>query len=255
MLEADRVQLVKTESKWLFGQPASDARIRLIGFPFAGGSVAAFQGWSEGLGPQIGLQIVSLPGRGSRLFDPPCDDWPTLVDVLCAELAPLFDRPVAFFGHSLGALLAFETARALRSRGLPLHSLWLSGAEAPHRRALKRRLHDLPERDLIEALRDYNGTPAELLDHAEMMELLLPGIRADFALSERYVWQDQEGGLTCPMHLLLGDADPYVELPRALAWSELGAAGMTRHDFNGDHFFLNPHQQAIWQRLQDGLRV
>ena len=163
--------------------------------------------------------MAQLPGRGVRLFDPPMADLDELVARLTRAVADLADRPFLFFGHSVGALMAFEVARQLRRAGRPVPvSLWVSGAEGPRTRLLRRQLHQLEEAELIEALREYNGTAQEMLDDRELMQLVLPGVRADFALSERYAYRP-EPPLDLPIHVLLGESD---ELRRAGAGRRLG---------------------------------
>jgi medium-chain acyl-[acyl-carrier-protein] hydrolase len=219
--------------------------MRLFLFPFAGGNASTFLPWQELIGPRLELRVAQLPGRGVRLFDPPIREMDELVARLTRAVADLSDRPFVFFGHSLGALVAFEVARQLRRAGRPgPTSLWASGAEGPRTRLIRRRLHALADAELIEALREYNGTAPEMLDDREMMELLLPGLRADFALHERYTYR-AEPPLDLPIHVLLGNADPYVEIDRAAGWAFETSQPGQRHIYPGDHFFLYPHQRSI----------
>lgn len=219
--------------------------MRLFFFPFAGGNANAFLPWQALIGPRLELRVAQLPGRGARLFDPPLAELDELVARLTRAVAGLADRPFVFFGHSVGALLAFEVARQLRRTGRPMPvSLWVSGAEGPRTRMVKGRLHDLAEAELIEALREYNGTAAEMLDDRELMQLVLPGVRADFALSECYVYR-AEPPLDLPIHVLTGEDDPFVEPERAAGWSQESSQPVRRHVYPGDHFFLNDHQQSI----------
>jgi medium-chain acyl-[acyl-carrier-protein] hydrolase len=225
--------------------------VRLFLFPFAGGNASAFLPWQELLGPRLELRVAQLPGRGVRLFEPPMTDMDELVARLTRAVASLADRPFVLFGHSLGALVAFEVARQLRRAGRPGPvSLWVSGAEGPRTRLVRRRLHELDDPELIEALRDYNGTAPEMLDDREMMGLLLPGLRADFALDECYRYR-AEPPLDLPIHLLVGDADPHVEHDRATGWSWETSQPVQQHCYPGDHFFLYPHQQSITALLAE----
>ena len=225
--------------------------VRLFLFPFAGGNASTFLPWQDLLGPRVELRVAQLPGRGVRLFDPPVAEMDELVARLTRAVAGLADRPFAFFGHSLGALLAFEVTRQVRRAGRPgPASQWVSGAEGPRTRSVRRRLHDLGDAELIEALREYNGTAPEMLADREMMELVLPGLRADFALNERYTYR-AEPPLDLPIHLLLGDADPYVESGRADGWAWETSQPVQRRCYPGDHFFLYAHQQSIAALLAD----
>lgn len=234
-----------TVQPWFCRASDVEAPVRLFCFPFAGGNAAAFLPWQSLLGPDVELWVAQLPGRGARLFETPLDEMDDLVAQLTGVVADHADRPFALFGHSLGALVAFEVARALRRDGLPApRSLWVAGAEGPSTQSVKPWLHNLPDKDLIDALRDYGGTPDELLDDPEMMELLLPGLRADLALDERYTYR-AEAPLDLPLHLLLGDQDPHVEPACATGWSQESSQPVHRHIFAGDHFFLFPHQETI----------
>ncbi|HEX8768708.1 MAG TPA: alpha/beta fold hydrolase, partial [Jatrophihabitans sp.] len=180
-----------------------------------------------------------------RLFDEPIAEMGELVARLTRAVASLADRPFVFFGHSVGALIAFEVTRQLRRAGRPGPvSLWVSGAEGPRTRLVRRRLHDLEEAELIQALREYNGTEPEMLEDREMMELVLPGIRADFALHECYTYR-AEPPLDLPIHVLLGDADPYVEAERAAGWAWETSQPVQQHCYPGHHFFLYDHQRSI----------
>ena len=239
------------DGSWFTAGTNPAGAMRLFLFPFAGGNASSFLPWQQLLGPRLELRIAQLPGRGVRLFEPPVADMDELVARLTRAVAGLADRPFAFFGHSVGALVAFEVARQLRRAHRPAPvSLWVSGAEGPQTRATRRRLHELADAELIEALREYNGTEPEMLEDREMMELLLPGLRADFALNERYGYR-AEPPLDLPIHVLLGDADPYVEPGRAAGWALETSEPVREHVYPGDHFFLYAHQRSITALLAD----
>ncbi|GAA1939386.1 thioesterase II family protein [Amycolatopsis minnesotensis] len=233
-----------TTDPWL-QPPVAPGTTRLFCFPFAGGNGPAFKLWRSALAPDTEVWAVMLPARGPRLADPPVTSMAELVSHLADAIAKLTDKPFAFFGHSLGSLVAFETTRELRRRGLPLPQvLWASGAEGPRTREVKRHLHGLPHDEFIEALRGYNGTPAELLEHREIMELLYPALQADFGMAEQYEYRE-EPPLALPIHALYGHADPHVEYERVQGWAHETTHRLSLHGFDGDHFFLFPHQEAI----------
>lgn len=232
-------------SRW-FGSVAQAAGgAQVFVFPHAGGIAASFLQWQAMAGPELSLQVAQMPARGIRMHEPPADDVAEVVDQLTTAVVERASGPFLLFGHSLGALVAFEVTRELRRRGAPDPlALLVSGAEAPQTRLIRRRFHELDDAGLIEALRDFGATPAELLADREMMELILPGVRADFALSERYTYR-AEPPLALPVHVLLGDRDEHVDLDRAAGWALECAAPPQRHVFAGGHFFLADHQAEI----------
>jgi len=240
-------------SPWFIRAPAARGRLRLYCFSYAGGSAGSYLPWQAALGREIELCAVQLPGRGGRLAEAPLASLRQLVGTLAAELRSHVDRPFAFFGHSLGALVAFELVRQLRMLGSALpRQLIVSGCEAPHRRQAARALHTLPDAELIEALRGYNGTPPEVLAHRELMALLLPAVRADFSMAETYSYQ-QQAPLALPLTVLAGRGDEYVDAERVEAWRHESSASCEVHWFQGDHFFLHSEQAAVLACLRQAL--
>lgn len=236
---------MSTSASWFSRSTGTTADVRLFYFPFAGGNAAAILPWQAELGGSIELQVAQLPGRGTRRLEAPICDWTELVTRLTGAVIELAERPFAFYGHSLGALMAFEVTRELRRRGLPgPRCLWASGAEGPQTRSIKQWMCDLPDDELIAALHHYGGTPAELLADRELMDLLLPALRADFGLSEHYRYR-AEASLELPIRIVRGDADPHVEGHRAAGWALETTVPVTEHVYPGDHFFIYPHRAAI----------
>lgn len=220
-------------------------RLRLFCFPYAGGSATAFSPWSTHLPAWVDLVGVQLPGRGVRLAEPPFTDIEALLDALAPVIEVEGQTPYAFFGHSLGGLLAFGLARQLRRRGapLPVH-LFVSASSAPHLRLAMPPLHLLDDDALLNALRDYNGTPPEALAHRELMALLLPAIRADFALRASYRHRE-DAPLATPITVFAGARDPHVSPEQSDGWRECTTARCALHRLDGDHFFLHAHAASI----------
>ncbi len=153
--------------------------------------------------------------------------------------------PFAFYGHSLGSLIAFELARHCRRHKLPMPvHLIVSGCNAPPLRGKSKRLHELPDDQLIEKLRDYNGTPREILDNRDLMRLLLPAVRADFALGADYHYE-AEAPLPIPLTALSGKNDKHVEAGDLRAWQKETSVAYREHWFDGDHFFINEARQLV----------
>jgi len=238
----------KSSNKWfLFPRPNPAAALRLFCFHYAGGSAHAFHDWPGRLSPGIEMVAIQLPGRGHRLSEPHVRRLAPLSRVVAQELLPYLDKPFVFFGHSLGALLCFETARSLRreNRRQPEH-LFVSATEAPHRRRLKESLSDLPKIALVEKLREFNGAPAEVLQNDELLDLMLPTTRADFEICETYEYHP-EPPLECPMTIYGGLEDREVEAWRLAAWSEMTVGGSEVRMFPGGHFYINSLQAIFLQ--------
>ncbi|KYC29188.1 putative thioesterase [Sterolibacterium denitrificans] len=253
--------------KWLIcpaarASPSRSApRLRLYCFPYSGGNAAAFVPWQREIDPAIELCAVQLPGRGARFREPPCTSFKALIrtlgDVLQAQQsrAPL---PFAFYGHSLGALIAFELARHCRRHGLPMPAhLIVSGCNAPPLKEKSKRLHELPDDQLIEKLRDYNGTPREILDNRELMQLLLPTVRADFALGADYRYED-ESPLPIPLTALSGRQDRHVHDDEGgesglCGWRRQTSAAYREQWFEGGHFFINESRRQVLDCLAGAL--
>jgi surfactin synthase thioesterase subunit len=219
-------------------KPNSVTRLRLFCFPHAGASALIYRSWHEGLPADIEVCPIQLPGRGTHLMERPFTQLTPLVEVLARALAPLLDMPFAFFGHSLGALVSFELAlRVRRQYGRHPVRLLVSAARAPqfpHRRSP---IHALPEKEFLAELRWLNGTPSELLDHKELMEIMLPLLRADFAVYETYSYSNGTP-LNCPISAFGGLQDQRVNDRDLLGWRAQTNGAFSLRMLPGDHFFL-----------------
>ena len=202
-----------------------------------------FRRWPLWLPRDVELCAVQLPGREDRLAERPYASVPDLI----GALTPALDvrRPFALFGHSLGALLAFETARALRRAGGPEPAvLFVSGSSAPHLEDTEPPLSRLSDTQLVAQLQRLRGTPDPVLQDAELMALLLPVLRADFALYESYAYRD-EPPLACPIVAFGGDADVRVPVHEIDLWAAHTTGGVSRQMFAGDHFFVQSAQPLL----------
>lgn len=237
-------------SPWLFRpRPQPAGRIRLFCFPYSGAGASIFVSWAGALPPGIELCAVQLPGRETRLAEPPERHLDTLVERILPALGPYLEGPFAFFGHSMGALLAFELARALRRSGGPLPALLVaSGHRAPHLPDPHPPAHALPEPELLDELRRLNGTPPEVLEHPELRAILLPILRADFAVCETYAYR-AEPPLACPITAFGGLEDGDVTRDELAAWREQTTAGFSLRMFPGDHFFCNTARPLVLHAL------
>jgi medium-chain acyl-[acyl-carrier-protein] hydrolase len=229
-------------SRWLLCfAPRPAARVRLFCFSHAGGGAAMYRAWLDALPPTIELCAVQLPGRESRLREPAFTSMQRLVEALLPELMARTDRPYALFGHSMGALVAFEAARALQSVSAlrQPHRLLVSGRRAPHLADTEAPMHPLSDDAFVaEIRRRYGGIPDEVLRHRELLELLLPGLRADIAAIETHAFVPGPP-LGCALSVFGGDADPRATREQLAAWQLHSDAATRLHVFSGDHFYLN----------------
>jgi medium-chain acyl-[acyl-carrier-protein] hydrolase len=240
---------------WIVGRkPNPQARLRLFCFPYAGGAASVFRNWSDGLPTDIEVCPVQFPGRGTRLLEPPFSQLKLLVEALTEALHPLLDKPFALFGHSLGSLVSFELARQLRTnhQTRPVR-LFVSAGFAPQIPHRSLPIHDLPEKAFSAELLRLNGTPEELLRHKELMEIVLPSLRADFALYENYRYLS-EPPLNCPISTFGGLSDERVKQGDLEGWREQTSVSFSIRMFPGDHFFLNAAQPLLLRALSHELR-
>jgi medium-chain acyl-[acyl-carrier-protein] hydrolase len=236
--------------RWLaYREVNPRARLRLFCFPYAGGGASAYRGWAPALPFDVEVCPVQLPGRESRLREPAFNRPEPLIAALAEALQSHLDLPFAFFGHSMGALLSFELARELRRRGgsLPLH-LFVSGRRAPQVPVREEDIHDLPEPEFIAKLRELNGTPEEVLQHSELMRLLVPVLRADFAVNETYMFQPEEP-FGMGISAFGGLADAEVNRADLVGWREQTRGAFRLRMLPGDHFFLHSARDLLTEAV------
>jgi|SRR5437588_5725224 len=239
---------------WLVRFKASpQARVRLFCFPYAGGAAHIFRTWPQRLPGFVDLWAVQPPGRGNRLRERPLMTLNELVAAAAPAFYPFRDRPFVFFGHSMGAMIAFELTRRLREagRGMPARLL-LSGCRAPqlaHARAIT---YDLPDPEFLAEIRRLKGTPAEVLDNPELLQFVLPLLRADFAVTQTYEYTEGPP-LTCPFTVFGGVEDGEVGREMLVAWREHTAASFSLHMLPGGHFFLHSSQDLLLKVISEEL--
>ena len=230
---------------WLSGQslrPGSALRLFLI--PPAGGSSLIFRGWEDAMPAGVDACPIHLPGRGNRLFEPLFTRLEPLVRSLGQALLPALDRPFAFFGHSMGALVAFELSRFLRKvHGTEPEVLFVSGGRAPHIPE-GRRDYLLPDAEFVEELRRLDGTPAEILDNPEALQLLLPIVRADFEATQTYEYWE-EPPLSRRISAFGGGRDTTTPEELLLPWSEHTTGPFSLHMLPGGHFFIEESRPQL----------
>ncbi|MFN8596429.1 MAG: thioesterase domain-containing protein [Anaerolineae bacterium] len=244
--------------RWLaVGTLNPHARLRLFCFPYSGAGTTIFRAWSRSFPPEIEVCPVRLPGRENRIDEPPFRQMTALVQATAAALWSYLDRPFAFFGHSMGALLSFELARLLRRQyRVEPAQLFVSGHSAPHLRDTDSPCYALPEEEFVAKLRELHGTPDEVLDNAELRQLILPTLRADFEVCETYAYEEATP-LDCPITALGGAQDMFVTRTALEAWAAHTHTRFNAQLLPGDHFFLHaahtPLIRTIVQELASTL--
>jgi surfactin synthase thioesterase subunit len=231
--------------------PVEEARVRLVCFPHAGGSASFYFPLSQTMAPSIEVTAVQYPGRQDRRHEKPVDDVSRLADLIAEELGPWTDLPLALFGHSLGATLAFEVARRLERAGTAPLALFASGRRAPSRHR-DERVHQADDRTLLAQLKKLNGTDAQVFGDEEVVRMILPALRGDYRAAETYRYRPGPR-LSCPVHALTGDDDAMVTVEEASAWGEHTTGPFELRVYQGGHFFLTAHARAIQELISDHL--
>jgi medium-chain acyl-[acyl-carrier-protein] hydrolase len=225
--------------------PNPQAKLRLFCLPYSGAGASVFYSWAGYLAPLAEVCAVEFPGHGRRLAEPLIDGMAPLVEELATGLQPHLGKPFAVLGHSMGALLGFELSRHLgrHSDIRPLH-LYVSGHVAPQVSSSAEPIHNLPEPEFVQRIRELDGTPEEALESQELQELILPILRADFKVCETYTYEEDEP-LNVPMTALGGLADKYVRRKDLQAWSHQTRGPFSLRMFPGGHFFIKTATRSV----------
>lgn len=237
-------------------KPSPDPSVRLFCFSYAGGSATIYQSWAEIFPPDIEVHCVQLPGREWRLKEQPFTRLGPLVDELVDVVGGA--QPYALFGHSLGALIAFELARAMRRAGRPGPAhLFVSAHRAPQLPREEPTIHDADDDLFTAGLETLSGTPPELLANEGLMELIRPVLRADFELAETYEYSD-ERSLGCPISAFGGLGDHVTSRGKLEPWREQTSSEFLLRMIPGGHFFVTESRdlvlRAVFKDLMCSLR-
>jgi surfactin synthase thioesterase subunit len=234
-------------------RPVGDGGEQLVCFPHAGGSASFYLPVAAALSPAVDVVAIQYPGRQDRLREPPIDDIALLADRIYARLRVTADRPVTFFGHSMGAIVAFEVARRLEADGRTITRLFASGRRAPSTRR-EEAIHLRDDAGIVAELRRLGGTSSALLQHDEILRAALPALRADYRAIETYAC-DPQATVSCPISVLLGDDDTRVTFDEASAWASHTTGAYDIHKFPGGHFYLVERLSDVMEILRQHFGV
>ncbi|MGZ3147201.1 thioesterase II family protein [Lentzea chajnantorensis] len=233
-----------TSNAWLRRfRPRDSAPVRLVCLPHAGGSATYFLPVAAALDPSVDVLAVQYPGRQDRRTEPFVRTIDELAELVTEQLSGWTDRPLALFGHSMGATLGFEVARRLERAGTVPVALFVSGRRAPSC-FRDERVHQEDDEQLLADVRALSGTDARLFGDEEIMRMVLPALRADYEAAETYRYEPGEP-LRAPVVSMVGDADSKVTVDEARAWDRHTSGEFDFHVYPGGHFFLDEHATAV----------
>lgn len=225
-----------------------DAGLRLVCFPYAGGSATAFREWPQLLPSTVEIVAIQYPGRNDRFAEALVPDLTTLADEITEAIAPELGRNTIFFGHSLGATLAFEVARRLRPKfPAPLARLIVSARRAPSVPQLRHEV--LGDQDLRARVHELGGRGSAVLDDAESLALMLPMLRNDFAMANNYRYRPGPP-LACPITAITASEDQAVDPSEVQRWRDHTIGGFELLTVEGGHFYLEERLSGLLDQLR-----
>lgn len=231
-----------------------DARVRMFCFPYAGGSAHIYRTWQRELHDDVDVVAMQPPARGPRMREAPMQSVREMIEAIVPEIVPMMDRPCIFFGYSMGAVIAYEVAIALQKSGQRRLALFIAAARrGPSQLPLRAPIYDLPDEAFIEELRKYGGTPPEILADSELLKMVMPTIRADFALSDTYRYNADDGPLRSRALLIGSKTDPYVPWDDLLTWQQTLEGECTVREIGEGHFFIHSHAAELAAEVRSAI--
>lgn len=224
-------------------RPAPSARLRLLCFPHAGGSASYYFPMATALSPEFDVYAVQYPGRQDRYKEPLVESVDDMADHIFAAMEPMLDAPLALFGHSMGAVLAFEVARRIETlAGHRPEVVFASGAPAPSRRQFESDHRD--DADFIRVMQDLGGTDPRVLSDPDMLATFLPAFRADYRALLAYR-RGTEVRIGAPIVVMAATDDAKTSMADARAWQDHTSGGTVVHTFQGGHFYLEKQPERV----------
>lgn len=241
-------------NQWIIKpKPAPNAQVKLLCFPYAGGGVSVYYPWKDKLPEDVELNIVQLPGRGTQFAETPIAQMKTLVSALLPKVVDILQGNYIIFGHSVGTRIAFELVRLAVSKGFaPPEHFFASGSSGPGYRCLERKVSNLSEQAFLQEIKEMEGTPEEVLQNADLMELLLPTLRADFNLAEEHQCQDRFT-IASDVTVISGRQDN-ISAQQLNNWGDFFQSSNIKMS-DGGHFFIDTHPEQVLQVVSDKLEA
>lgn len=245
-------ELNQISASWLKIYEAPDAKFRLVCFPYAGASPYLFKDWPEMLAPDFEVVTIELPGHGIRIKEKPFDVAFDVANRLASELEKLSDKPLIFMGHSGGAILAFETSRILFKKGISIYHLFALASRAPHQKLIDPPRYNLPKEQFLSRVNEFGGLSDELLNNEDVLEMMIPAMRADEKLAENYLYIDELNIFSFPITAYGGKED-IIKQSELEKWKELCTVNFECELFEGGHFFLQEQEDVVLSHLIESI--
>jgi medium-chain acyl-[acyl-carrier-protein] hydrolase len=234
---------------WIKLSKSENDNFRVLCFPYSGGTAQVYRPLTNLLPDGVSVYSYELPGRGRRFGEEIPGMLSGLVEDAFSSIRGLIERPYAFLGHSLGGIIAFEMTRHLRKQGQPLPKhLFVSGIRAPQVPKREGEAFNLPRQAFIEKIKDMGGTPSEILENEEMLDIMIPVLRKDFQIYETYSYS-QDVPMPIPITAFGGRGDNFVTEDDIRQWSEHTSSLFDMQIFAGDHFFILDNMNNVAQSI------
>lgn len=232
--------------------------MKLFCFPYAGGSSAIFNRWKSYIGSDIEIRAIELAGRGKRIHEVHYSDFNKVIDDVLALIIDEIKggNNYAFFGHSMGAKIAFELAQRIIEKGLPApRHIFFSGRGAPYVLGKdEKEYHKLPDEEFKKEILNMGGTPKEFFEYPELVDVFLPLLKNDFRLAAREVTGKEINPLPCSITIFIGK-DEELTPEQIDSWKKYTSGDCTVHYFNGGHFFINEKIEEVIDKINKTIHL